>query len=302
MSNFNKVISFTQSNIWRNYSFGFDSLGITDNKFNGIVFNYNVFSSDSLEINIENIELISNPNAPDAGVCYSNSNSNYNNSNNNFDNNSDITGYTIINNIIIYENNTKILNVKCNQLSNPQNKKIVLSFKSNNSQINNFEVDNCTILNHNEITSFTCTLPDNIADGFYRINTQSVNGLNFTFLKDIEIKNGLMIVGNVTSKMNQYSNEYYSPLIIIHSKEQTVNKGDIVTLNVYPISQEQYNLDNDEIILLNNFGDLSLHLKYCKQKIKNKFVYSVQCIVSNNIISSNYTRLYSNQIASLLDG
>ena len=61
-------------------------------------------------------------------------------------------------------------------------------------------------------------------------------------------------------------------------------------------------LANDEIILLNNFGDLYLYLKYCKQNIKSKFVYSVQCIVSNNIISSNYTRLYSNQIASLLDG
>ena len=303
ISNYNNFISFTEANIWRNYSFRFDTLGISNNKFNGIFFNYNKFTTENLEVNIENIQLIPNPNAPDAGICYSNSN--YNNSDNiidpDIDNNINFSGYNIITNIIIYENNPKILNVKCEPFTNSANKKIILSFKSNNSQIN-FDVDNCIIPNSNEITSFTCTLPDNISDGFYRINTQSINGLNFTFLKDIEIKNGLMIVGNTSSKMNQNSNVNYSPLIIIHSKEQAINKGDNITFNVYPIPQEQYYLDDDEIILLNNFGDLSLHLKSCKPNVKNQIVYSVQCKVSNNIIRSNYTHLYSSQITNLLDG
>ena len=299
ISNYNNIISFTQANIWKNYSFSFNTLGISNNKFNGIVFNYHKSTTENLEVNIENIQLIPNPNAPDAGICYSNSK--YNNSDNTFDNNMNFIGYNIITNIIIYENNPKILNVKCNPFTNSENKKIILSFKSNNSQIN-FDVDNCTIPNSNIITSFTCTLPENILDGFYRINTQSINGLNFTFLKDIEIKNGLIIVGNINSKMKQYSSVYYSPLIIIHSKEETINKGDNITFNVYPIPEDQYNLDNDEIILLNNIGDLSLYLKFCKPNVKNKTVYSVKCIVSNNIIRSNYTSLYSYQIAYLLDG
>ena len=102
--------------------------------------------------------------------------------------------------------------------------------------------------------------------------------------------------------MSKYKSVYYSPIIIIYSKQQNINKGDKVKFDIYPIPQEEYNLDNDEIVLLNNNGDKSLHLKYCHQNIKNKTVYSVQCIVSNNIIKENYTNLYSDQIASLLDG
>jgi hypothetical protein len=90
-------------------------------------------------------------------------------------------------------------------------------------------------------------------------------------------------------------------LIIINSKEQDIKKGDKITFNVYPISPEQYNLENDEIILLNNNEDLSLYLKYCHQIIKNKTIYSVQCTVGNNM-KGTYTKLYQNQIISLLDG
>ena len=165
-------------------------------------------------------------------------------------------------------------------------------------------MDKCTVTNTNPITSFNCTLPNNPPDGIFNINSYESNGYNIKYSKDIEIKKGIIIcgIGNINSTKTSFSNVYYSPLIIIHSKEQKINKGDKVIFDIYPIPQEEYNLENDEIILLNNNGDYSLYLKYCRPNIKNKKIFSIQCIVSNNIMIANYTRLYSKQIASLLDG
>ena len=101
--------------------------------------------------------------------------------------------------------------------------------------------------------------------------------------------------------MSQYTNENHSPIFIIHSKEQTINKGDTVTFNIYPIPQEEYNFDDDdEIIFLNQ--DTPLYLRFCKQNIKNKTVYSIRCKVSNNIAKGSYTNLYSNSKVSIVEG
>ena len=305
INNNDQIINLTEINVWKNYTFDFDSLGITNNQFNGIEF-YNKYSSENIEINIDNIILIPNPNAPDAGVCFSynkenNNNNNNNNTNQNGNEENIITSNDNIYSINVYENSPKVLNVKCKEFLNNENKKIVLKFVSHNST-NNFEVNNCTSSNSYIINSFNCTLPDKIIDDIYNINTQTNNGLNFTYSKDIEIKNGILICGSVKSKMNEYLDKNYSPLIIVHSKEVTINKGDKITFNVYPIPQEEYNLDNYEIIFLNKNKDKPLYLKSCHQNIKNKIIYSIQCLVSNNIIKDNYTNLYSNQTVSLLEG
>ena len=44
-----------------------------------------------------------------------------------------------------------------------------------------------------------------------------------------------------------------------------------------------------------------MRLKYCQENVKNKIVYSVKCTVGNNV-KGIFNKLYSNQIASLLDG
>ena len=308
----NQNISFDKANEWKNYSISFDDLGIKNNEFNGIVFNYNKNTDETLEINIDIIELIPNPNAPDAGICANLTSKNniiipqQNGDNNNGNDNEEElknNNYIKINNIIINEKFPNILNVKSQQFTNYDNKKITLKLiPKNNASINSVDINNCTFSNPYIIDSFTCVLPSNISDGIYNIKTQTTNGFNFTYGEDVEVKKGVFICGNVDSKMRQYSSVYYSPIIVINSKEQTINKGDKVKLDIYPIPQEEYNLDNDEIILLNNNGNKALHLKYCHQNSNNKMIYSIQCVVSNNIMKDNYTNFYSDQIISLLNG
>ena len=300
LNNNNKVINFDKTNTWSNYTFSFENLGIQNNEFNGIIFSYNnILSNDNLEINIENIQLIPNLNA---GICFSSQNYEVpSHENTPLTNNTDLI---YINSINIYENTPNILNINCQRFINNENKKIVLKFKSANN--NNFDVDNCDAPSNSVISSFKCTLPNNIPDGIYDINSQSTNNAyNIQYPKEIEIKKGLVICDSefINSVMSSYSNVYYSPLIIIHSKEQIINKGDKVTFDIYPIPQEKYNLDNDEIILFNNNGKFPLYLKNCGPNIiNNKEIFSIKCLVSNNIMASNYTSLYNGQIANVLDG
>ena len=80
-------------------------------------------------------------------------------------------------------------------------------------------------------------------------------------------------IGNINKK---FSNVYYSPLIIIYSKEQSVNPGDTVTFHVYPIPQEEYNLENNETTYIQN--------KYINnQDYKNK-THLVKREINNKVI------------------
>ena len=302
LTNKNQIINFNKTNTWNIYIYKFEDLGIQNNEFSGIIFD-NILSNENLEINIENIQLTPNPYPSNAGICFNSHNNNSeipSHEDTPLSNNTDLSYISSIN---IYDNSPNVLNINCRRPINNENNKIILKFQSKD---NNFDIDNCDIPNTNPITSFNCTLPNDIQDGIYNINIQSSSGLSTNYSKEIEIKKGLIICGNeeIKSKMLSFpfSNEYYSPLIIIHSKEQIINKGDIIKFNVYPIPQEEYNLDNDEIILFNNDESFPLYLKYCRPNIKNKTIFAIQCSVSNNVINANYTHLYSNQKASLLEG
>ena len=303
----NHIISFDELNVWKNYSISFDDLDIKNNEFNGIVFNYNKNTDEYFEVIIDIIELIPNPSAPDASLCADSLNKNNNkimleqNADNDDNGNS---SYIQINSIIINENAPKVLNIKCEQFTNYDNKEINLRLTpKNNGALKNVDITNCTS-NSSVINSFTCTLPSTISDGFYKIKTQTTDGFNFNFTydKDVEIKNGLFICGNVDPRIRLYSLIKVFPIIVIYSKEQIINKGDNVKFDVYPIPQDQYKLKNDEIILFNNNENKSLCLKNCSQNVKDKIIYSIQCVVSDNIMKDNYTTFYTGRYTFLLDG
>ena len=276
---------FNGGNAWKNYTISFDK--ITNNEFNGIIFHYN--GGDTLEVLLENIGLISNPNAPYAGICYNNSTEKTNNP--------EVIDSASSLKINIYQNATDILNIYYPR-HNSINDILHITLTSENGE-KKIEVNNCTspkIISN--ISLFTaCTLPKNIEDGIYIINSTYMNG-NYTYYKKIEIKNGLIICGNIVSS----TEDYYSIINIIYSQEKIINKGDKIEFSIYPIPQEKYYIENEEIILLNDKNDKSLNLKLCNPNIENKNVVSIQCTVSNNIMKANFTKLYTSQKVYLLNG
>lgn len=296
------IISFTEANTWKDFSFDFNRLGVVNNQFNGIIIEYNQNSNETFDIYIDKIELILDSDISSSGLCFSTTGNNTSTPSSyeyeEEEEDCEDPDYICINSIKIYEDSPKVLNFKTKEFQNYDNNKIAITLNQNN---NTYNISNCTFPNPYVINTFSCFLPEGIPDGAYHINPE-FNDFNFTYSKDIEIKNGLIICGNINSLKQKYSNEYYSSLILIYSKEKVVTPGERINFQVYPIPQEEYNLENDEIILLNKEKDKSLNLKYCHQKINNKYVVSVQCTVSNNIIKGNYTSLYSDQIASLANG
>ena len=297
----NLVISFNEVNTWKDYTFGFDKLGVINSQFNGIIFEYNLNSNETFDIFIDKIELILDSDISLSGLCFSTTGNNtYTPISQDEEEEEDYENpyYVYINSIKINEDSPKVLNFKTKEFKNYDNNKIIITLNQNN---NTYDISNCTFENPYIINTFSCALPNNIPDGVYNINPE-FNDFNFSYSKDIEIKDGLIICGNINSLKQKYADVYYSPLILIYSKEKIITPGEKIDFPVYPIPQEEYNLENDEIILVNKERDKSLNLKYCHQKIKDNFVVSVQCTVSNNIIKGNYTSLYSDQIASLANG
>ena len=71
LQNKNQAINLDSENRWKVYRFEFDSLGVENNQFNGIVLFYNKQSNDPFEISIGNIDFLQKRNKPDAGVCIS---------------------------------------------------------------------------------------------------------------------------------------------------------------------------------------------------------------------------------------
>ena len=76
LENKNQLINLQGGDRWRTYKFDFKTLGVENNEFNGIVFYYYKSSSQLFEINIGSIDLIEDPDAPDAGVCFDTQTSN----------------------------------------------------------------------------------------------------------------------------------------------------------------------------------------------------------------------------------
>ena len=69
--NNNLILGFSEVNTWKDYTFSFSSLGLVNNQFNGIIFEYNQNSAQSFEINIDKIELILDGNVQSSGLCFS---------------------------------------------------------------------------------------------------------------------------------------------------------------------------------------------------------------------------------------
>jgi hypothetical protein len=198
--NNNLILGFSEVNAWKDYTFSLSSFGLINKQFNGIIFEYNQNSAQSFEINIDKIELILDSNVQSSGLCFSAGGSNFNitQSNEYPGNETNIDpNHVYISRIVIYEDSPKILNFNTNGFSNLNNKKIIVRLTQKYNTNSFYDLNNCTFSNPYVINSFTCSLPDNIPDGIYNINPQN-NEFNFTYSKDIEAKNGLLIFGDIS--------------------------------------------------------------------------------------------------------
>ena len=62
-------LNFDSANKWIKFRFDFESMGIKNNQFNGIILYYYEINTQPFEIYIGSIDLIGKRNKPDAGVC-----------------------------------------------------------------------------------------------------------------------------------------------------------------------------------------------------------------------------------------
>ena len=211
-------IQITSADTTRSYQYTFENLGVEDNTFNGII----LYTKDkTLDISIDNINLVENSDAPSTQICLGNTTDwipvvpSYNENETNI-NNSEIIITTIIDSTIVIDNNTnstnsteeKIeINIKNISLINSSfiliqsenftvvnNESIELNFTSS---LYNFKTIECYLNNGNNtyINSFNCQIPNisNISNGTYipQISSGSVYHINST--EKIRINNGSLL-------------------------------------------------------------------------------------------------------------
>ena len=67
----NQILNFDKANSWKVFRYNFDTLGVENNEFNGIVLYYYKSTSQTFDIYIGTIDLIGKRTRPDTGVCVS---------------------------------------------------------------------------------------------------------------------------------------------------------------------------------------------------------------------------------------
>ena len=280
-------ININENNVGQiiNYIYNFTN---SDSEIKTLTFNFFYFSDNPFEIEFNDIELIyNNNNINSSGLCFNSPNDNNNNEE------SIPSDFIRINSIKIYDNESQVLNIQSNDFYLTNNKNIILRLTSLDKSTN-INIDNCTTTQTTNINSFYCYLPNTIPDNTYNINSTSGKGINFYYNKTIEVKKGKIIIGNVNSLLIQHANTNYPPIVIIHSKEETITKKGKIIFDIYPISTSNYGGQLEEILFLDETSQKYLTLKYCEPyKVQNKTIFFIKCIVSNNILIGNYINLYT---------
>ena len=323
--NIDKKLSIDEENTNQNYNFPLTSIGVEDNTFNGII----IYTKDKdIDINIVNIELLKNTDAPNTEICLGNT-TDWNpiipiEKTNTQEpiktekiiiptsiivKNLEIVNVTI-NNISLI-NNT-FISFNCTQFKRIEGEQIKLIF---NSSSNNFQTQRCFIDDKKEyIQNFDCEIENilNIDSGEYSIRSPNDTKYQANSLGKVEIIDGKLnykIISisipktNIVDNSNQIDESITiitkkKKFVIINSIDKEINKGDNILFEVDPITTNEIISNINEIILTNGkYGKDSnaLHLKKCTNIIKDNKITSISCIVSNNIIKDDYTTLVNEQ-------
>ena len=285
----------------KNYQYTLNDLGTESNTFNGII----LYTKDStININLENIELIENSNAPNTELCLGNQTGWYPT----IPPSEIIVATTIINKddkkIEVNILNMSLLNetyisVNCENFTIINNELIELNFSSTNYTFMTkqciFNISN----NTNYTDSFTCQIENisNIINGEYTVQTPTNNKYHLN-------KNEKIIINNGTLKYIYSSNipvidtvivpNTNNEIIIINSVNSLINKGDSILFRINPINRYYYN-NIDQIILMDNKNNNALYLKKCQGNSVGDNITAITCVVSDNILKGNYTSLASGQ-------
>ena len=285
-----QVLNLNTVNKWKVYRFEFDTLGIEDNKFKGIVLGYNS-TVEPFEISIGSIELIGKRNRPNDGICV------------------DIAEKEIINvnilNIKSFEELPFLINVTCENFNKINDEKMVLIFSTSDNSIS-FQTQNCELPNAESINSFSCQLPNDIPNGEFYIHSPSDSSYSINYSKNILTNNGIITFDyfpDVKTDSEEILNEptqiTYPPIVIVNSIDKEINKGDPMTFQISSIEPNKFHLENKQIIFLDTTKTKALFFKDCNEYIYSNMVIAIKCTLSNNVIKGNYTTLADNQNISI---
>lgn len=332
-------IQIQKANTFKNYQYDFDSLGIEENTFNGIV----IYTKDSsINVTINNIELVENSNAPSAEICVGDKSSwipssskpeinitetniniittnYYSFDENNNTNNTEIIEINIKN--ISSINSTFIL-VECESFKIVNNETLNLKFANN---INQFNTKACFLdysLNYTQ--SFNCEIENisNIPNGEYKVQTHENNIYHINRAKNITIENGIifydftptiipivfpsqsnLITTDIINDMNFTVPINSNKIVITNSINKEVNKDIYITFQIEPIESRNYN-NISQIIFIDNDSQNknALYFKNCQAYSRDGEINSILCKVSNNMIKGTYTTLANGQNIELAEG
>ena len=230
-------------------------------------------------------------------------------------------------NILSIEQKLSLIIIKCENFTKIKDEDMILLFESKNNS-NSFETVICYLDDEEIISTFSCNLPENITNGEYKISSPSQNKyfvyfpnlafvnknkisfdinietqIETTILNDDNNSTNYTEISNYTVEITEHTAEItqkiIAPIIITNSIEQSVKKGDIITFQINSIDEEQFYLENNEIVLTDNNKEKILFLKKCNINNINKIII---CTVSNNTMKGIYTSLIGGNNISIQPG
>ena len=302
-------IQITSAGSNKNYQYTFDNLGVEDNTFNGIT----LYTKDkSLDINIDNIYLVENSDAPSTEICLGNKTDwvpVVPSESSDITNDTEAIITTSIFSTIAVDNNTnntntteeKIeINIKNISLINSSfiliqtenftiinTESIELNFSSSSY---NFKTIECYLDNNNNYTnSFKCQIPSisNISNGNYtpQISSDSAYYINKT--EKIKIENGTLLY--------LYTPEFIPiPILttdIIVPETQFHNTSNVINTTVNTTTPTI----NNEIVIINsitksiNKGD---NVTFTINPIESRYYNQISQIIFIDNSSQSKNALY----------
>ena len=324
-------LQIQKADTFKNYQYLFQDLGVEGNTFYGIV----IYTKDSsIEVSINNIELVENSDAPSTEIClgetsdwipYVPSEKDINKISSTVNNIIISTVVTNIETIGINVKNISLINstfilVQCENFKIINNEAINLNFSSSS---NYFETKNCILdYNLNYTQSFNCEITNisNIPNDEYSAETFPENKYYINNTEKIRIENGIIYYNyipvtptqlktesieiiNITDVPTTIPAQNNNKIVITNSINTEIKKGDKINFQINPIKRSEYNRITQIIFMDNNSQNKNaLYLKNCISFYSGTEVTSINCSVSNNTIRGTYTTLASGQNIEISQG